>query len=307
MKAMAITSFGSPEVLKLTEMKQPQAGPGTVRVRVKAAGVLPFDCGLREGTIGYAHQQRFPMIPGNEFAGVIDQVGEGVNQFAVGMEVLGFSLLHSYAEYIVVDANQIVIKPEGMPWEVAGGFSGNGQGAHMALKSVGIKEGDTVLIHAAAGGFGTFACQLAKAWGAAAVIGTASESNHEYLRSIGVIPVAYGAGLVERVRRIAPQGIDAAVDAAGHEALRASAQLVHNKERIRTMVSDETAVELGIPLLSGTRTAARLQELVDLYMEGFIRIHIREVYPLHEAPEAHRLVETGHGRGKVILLVGEQH
>lgn len=307
MKAMAITSFGSPEVLKLTEMKQPQAGPGTVRVRVKAAGVLPFDCGLREGTIGYAHQQRFPMIPGNEFAGVIDQVGEGVNQFAVGMEVLGFSLLHSYAEYIVVDANQIVIKPERMPWEVAGGFSGNGQGAHMALKSVGIKEGDTVLIHAAAGGFGTFACQLAKAWGAAAVIGTASESNHEYLRSIGVIPVAYGAGLVERVRRIAPQGIDAAVDAAGHEALRASAQLVHNKERIRTMVSDEAAVELGIPLLSGTRTAARLQELVDLYMEGFIRIHIREVYPLHEAPEAHRLVETGHGRGKVILLVGEQH
>lgn len=307
MKAMAITSFGPPEVLKLTEMKQPQAGPGTVRVRVKAAGVLPFDCGLREGTIGYAHQQRFPMIPGNEFAGVIDQVGEGVNQFVVGMEVLGFSLLHSYAEYIVVDADQIVIKPERMPWEVAGGFSGNGQGAHMALKSVGIKEGDTVLIHAAAGGFGTFACQLAKAWGAAAVIGTASESNHEYLRSIGVIPVAYGAGLVERVRRIAPQGIDAAVDAAGPEALRASAQLVNNKERIRTMVSDEAAVELGIPVLSGTRTAARLQELVDLYMEGFIRIHIREVFPLHEAQEAHRLVETGHGRGKVILLVGEQH
>ncbi|MBX4147993.1 NADP-dependent oxidoreductase [Paenibacillus lautus] len=307
MKAMAITSFGPPEVLKLTEMKQPQAGPGSVRVRVKAAGVLPFDCGVRNGTIGYVRQQRFPMIPGNEFAGVIDQVGEGVDQFAVGMEVLGFSLLHCYAEYVVVDADQIVIKPERMPWEIAGGFSGNGQGAHMALKSVGIEEGDTVLIHAAAGGFGTFACQLAKAWGAAAVIGTASERNHEYLRSIGVIPVAYGAGLVERVRRIAPQGIDAAVDAAGPEALRASAQLVHNKERIRTMVSDETAVELGIPVLSGTRTAARLQELVDLYMESYIRIHIREVFPLHEAPEAHRLVETGHGRGKVILLVGEQH
>ncbi|WP_194543236.1 NADP-dependent oxidoreductase [Paenibacillus sp. JZ16] len=306
MKAMAITSFGPPEVLKLTEMKQPQAGPGTVRVRVKAAGVLPFDCGVRNGTIGYVPQQRFPMIPGNEFAGVIDQVGEGVDQFAVGMEVLGFSLLHCYAEYVVVDADQIVIKPERMPWEIAGGFSGNGQGAHMALKSVGIEEGDTVLIHAAAGGFGTFACQLAKAWGAAAVIGTASERNHEYLRSIGVIPVAYGAGLVERVRRIAPQGIDAAVDAAGPEALRASAQLVHNKERIRTMVSDETAVELGIPVLSGTRTAARLQELVDLYMESYIRIHIREVFPLHEAPEAHRIVETGHGRGKVILLVGEQ-
>lgn len=305
MKAMAITTFGPPEVLKLMEMKQPQAGPGSVRVRVKAAGVLPFDCGLREGTIGYAQRQSFPIIPGNEFAGVIDQVGEGVNQFAAGMEVLGFSLFHSYAEYIVVNADQIVVKPESMSWEVAGGFSGNGQGAKMALESVGIHEGDTVLIHGAAGGFGTFACQLAKAWGAGVVIGTASERNHEYLRSIGVRPVQYGDGLVDRVRVIAPQGIDASVDAAGPEALRASVQLVQNKERIRTMVSDEAAMELGVPLISGTRTAVSLQGLVDLYAKGLIRIHIREAYQLHEAPEAHRLIETGHGRGKVVLLVSD--
>ena len=143
--------------------------------------------------------------------------------------------------------------------------------------------------------------------GARTVIGTASESNHEYLRSIGVIPVAYGAGLVERVRRIAPQGIDVAVDATGPEALRASAQLVNNKERIRTMVSDEVAVELGIPVLSGTRTALDCKSWwICIWRVSFGFIFER-CFRRDEAQEAHRLVETGHGRGKVILLVGEQH
>lgn len=303
MKAMAVTTFGPPEVLTLMEMETPSAGPGTVRVRVKAAGVLPFDCGVREGTISYVRNKALPIIPGNEFAGVIDQVGEEVEGFEAGMEVLGFSLFNSYAEYIVVSADQIVKKPPHMPWEIAGGLSGNGQGAHMALKAIGIKHGDTVIIHGAAGGFGTWACQLAKGWGARTVIGTASGANHDYLRSLGVIPVHYGEGLVERVRAIAPQGVDAALDAAGAESLRASVELVPDKKRIRTMVASETADELGVPALEGTRSAARLQELTDLYEEGAIRIHLRQTFPLALAEEAHRLVETGHGRGKVVLTL----
>ncbi|CAM3272828.1 MULTISPECIES: NADP-dependent oxidoreductase [Paenibacillus] len=303
MKAMAVSTFGPPEVLTLMEMENPSAGPGTVRVRVKAAGVMPFDCRVREGTISYVRNKPLPIIPGNEFAGVIDQVGEGVEGFEAGMEVLGFSLFNSYAEYIVVSADQIVTKPPYMPWDIAGGLSGNGQGAHMALKAIGIGHGDTVIIHGAAGGFGTWACQLAKRWGAKVVIGTASEANHDYLRSLGVIPVHYGEGLVKRVRAIAPQGVDAALDAAGAEALRASVELVPDKKRIRTMVASETADELGVPALEGMRSAARLQELTDLYEEGAVRIHLRQTYPLALAQEAHRLVETGHGRGKVVLTL----
>jgi NADPH:quinone reductase-like Zn-dependent oxidoreductase len=242
-------------------------------------------------------------VPGNEFAGIIDQVGEDVTNFSIGHEVLGFTILNCYAEYLVVPAAQIVIKPKTMPWEVAGGFSGNGQGAHMALKELGIGKGDTILIHAAAGGLGTFAIQLAKAWGASTIIGTASKGNHDYLRSLGTIPVDYAEGLMDQIRAIAPGGVDAALDAAGPEALQASVELVKNKDRIRTMVSFELADKLGIPLLSGTRSSARLSDLTHLYTSGKLRIHIRKTFPLHHAADAHREVESGHGRGKVVLKV----
>ncbi|MEH7238536.1 NADP-dependent oxidoreductase [Bacillus sp. JJ1562] len=303
MKAVAFTSFGKPEVLRIMELDEPQAGPTEVRVRVKTAGVMPYDCGVRNGEILLRKTITFPLIPGNEFAGIIDQIGEGIDGFAIGDEVLGFSLLNSYAEYVVVSSDQIVKKPQNMPWEVAGGFSGNGQGAHMALKELDIKHGDTVLIHAAAGGLGTFAVQLAKAWGAETIIGTASEANHDYLRSLGAIPVAYGEGLVESLRTLSPGGIDAALDGAGPEALRASIEVVKDRSRIRTMLADDVARELGIPILSGTRTNERLSELVDLYATGNIQIHFRKILPLDFAAEAHRLVGSGHGRGKVVLTV----
>ncbi|HZG17929.1 MAG TPA: NADP-dependent oxidoreductase [Candidatus Bathyarchaeia archaeon] len=303
MKAMGFSAFGPAEVLQLMELETPHAGKGEVRIRTKTAGVLPFDCKLRSGWTPSGIELKFPVVPGNEFAGIIDQVGEGVDGFAVGDEVMGFSLLNSYAEYLVVSANQIVPKPGNMPWETAGGFSGNGQGAHMALKELGIKKGDTVLIHAAAGGLGTFSIQLAKAWGATTVIGTASQSNHDYLRSLGAVPVSYGEGLAERLRLVAPEGVDAVLDAAGPEALLASIELVKDKSRIRTMVSFEMADQLGIPQISGTRSSERLAELVDLYNKGMVDIHIRRKFPLHQAADAHREVERGHGRGKVILTI----
>ncbi|MBB6672061.1 NADP-dependent oxidoreductase [Cohnella nanjingensis] len=304
MRAMAAVSFGSPEVLTLIELPDPQAGPGEVRVRVMAAGVMPFDCGIRRGEPPASLKPRLPVVPGNEFAGVIDQVGDGVTDFAAGDEVLGFTMLNGYAEYVTVGADQIVRKPPGMPWAVAGGFSGNTQGAHMALRALDVGAGDTVLIHGAAGGLGTAAIQVALAWGAKTVIGTASEPNHDYLRSLGAIPVRYGDGLAERVREIAPDGVDAVLDAAGPEALQASVALVKDLNQIRTMVSFELAQALGVPSLSGTRTAERLRGLVDLYALGKLKIHLRQVLPLHRAADAHRMVESGHGRGKIVLSVG---
>ncbi|WP_370639034.1 zinc-binding dehydrogenase [Cohnella sp. REN36] len=190
-----------------------------------------------------------------------------------------------------------------MPWTVAGGFSGNTQGAHLALQALGVGAGDTLLIHGAAGGLGTSAIQIALAWGAKKVIGTASEANHDYIRGLGAIPVRYGEGLIDRVREAAPEGVDAALDAAGPEALRASLALVRDRNRIRTMVSSALAEELGIPPLQGTRTAERLAELVKLHTQGKLDIHLRRVLPLREAAEAHRELEHGHGRGKLVLAV----
>lgn len=304
MRAMGFFQIGPPDVLQQLELDRPSVGPGEVRIRVKAVGVLPFDCKLRSGFISLGGKSsEFPIVPGNEFAGIVDQIGVGVKNISIGQEVLGFGLLNSYAEYLTVRADQVVPKPSHMPWEVAGGFSGNGQGAHMAISDLNISEGDTVLIHAAAGGFGTFAVQLARLRGAKLIIGTASERNHDYLRALGVIPVSYGAGLEERVSMVAPDGVDAALDAAGPSALEASLRLVKHKERIRTMVSMDLAHQLGIPPLKGERSADRLQELVELYTLGKLKIHIRKSFPLDQAVEAHREVESGHGRGKVVLVV----
>lgn len=302
MKAVAFSAYGGPEVLQLVEAELSQAGVGQVRVRIKAAGVQPFDCAVRSGWNPPGMTVRFPQTIGNEFAGVVDQVGEGVTGFSVGSEVFGWSLLACYAEYVVVSADQIVTKPREMPWEVAGVMSASGQTAHTALQALGVGQGDTVLIHAAAGGVGTFAVQLARAWGAT-VIGTASAGNHEYLRSLGAIPVSYGDGLVERMRTLAPEGVDAALDAAGRDALYASVALVNDKDRIGTLVDFELAEQLGVRLIRSQRSVARLAELVALYTQGKLHIHIRKTFPLHQASDAHREVEAGHGRGKVVLTV----
>ncbi|MBB3129084.1 NADPH:quinone reductase-like Zn-dependent oxidoreductase [Paenibacillus rhizosphaerae] len=305
MKAITFNRLGPPDVLQLTELPVPSARPGTVRVRVKTAGVMPIDAKVRSGVVPYAQSHPFPIIPGNEFAGMIDEVGDGVSEFARGEEVIGFTTFGGYAEYVVVSSDQLVRKPEAMPWETAGGFTGNGQGAHMALEAIRIQPGDTVLIHGAAGGLGTFAVQLALAWGAGRVIGTASVAHHEHLRRLGAIPLGYGEGLAARVRAIAPAGVDAALHAGGGDdpILQASVDLVQDFSRIVAMVPSVQAQTLGIRQLTGTRSKERLTELVRIYSEGKVDISIRKVVPLDQAQDAHREIESGHGRGKIILSV----
>lgn len=304
MKASAFRTFGGPEVMEVMSFPDPLPGPGQVRIRVKTAGVQHFDCSVRSGWTPQGVAIRLPQIPGNEFAGIVDQVGEGATGFPVGSEVLGFGLLNSYAEYVVAGTDQLVVKPGTMTWEEAGGLTGNGQGAYIALKAIGVGPGDTVLIHGAAGSLGAFSVQLAKEWGAGTIIGTASESNHEYVRSLGAIPVTYGEGLVERVRALAPNGVDAAFDTAGAEAVRASVELVRDRKRIATFAAHELIEELGLCVVRTQRTAARLAELVDLHGKGKLRILIRQTFPLEQAGDAHRLIETRHGRGKIVLTIG---
>jgi NADPH:quinone reductase-like Zn-dependent oxidoreductase len=254
-RAMAFSEPGPPEVLRPVDVEPPRAGPGQVRVRVRAAGVQPADCAVRSGrSVPPGATVRPPQIVGNELAGVIDQIGEGVTGWAVGDEVIGFTTLGAYAELVAIDALQIAAKPAEMPWEQAGAISASGQTAHTALRELGVGEGETVLVHAAAGGVGTMAVQLAAAWGAR-VIGTASERNHDDLRSLGATPVAYGDGLVERVRALAPNGVDAALDAIGGDALAASLQLVADRSRIGTIVDFAAVGRLGVRGI-GTRRSA---------------------------------------------------
>ncbi|MEU7486190.1 NADP-dependent oxidoreductase [Streptomyces sp. NPDC042319] len=303
MKAAAIRSFGGPEVVELLDVATPAAGPGEVRVRMRAAGVQPADCAVRGGWAPPGQELSFPQRIGNEFAGVVDQVGEGAAGFPVGSEVLGWALLAAHAEYVVVPVDQIVPKPAAMPWPVAGALSASGQTAHTGLERLEVGPGDTLLVHAAAGGVGTVAVQLARAYGAT-VIGTAGPRNHDYLRSLGAIPVAHGAGLADRVRELAPQGVTAALDGAGGEAVDVSVELVGDRRRIGTLVAFDRVAELGVLGLFAQRSTERLRQLTALWADGGLHIEIARTYPLAEAAEAHRAVETRHVRGKIALVAG---
>jgi enoyl reductase len=304
-RAVVFASYGDADVLHTIDTDPPQPDPGQLRVRVMAAGVQPFDCLFRSGAAHQWMPARFPQRLGNEFAGVVDAVGDDVTGWSVGDGVIGWSAWPAAsAEHVAVGAEQLVAKPAGMPWAEAGALSASGQTAATALAKLGVGKDDTVLIHAAAGGVGTFAVQLARTRGAV-VIGTASRRNHDYLRSLGATPVEYGDGLAARARGAALAGVDAALDLSGTmEALRASLELVRDKARIGTTAWQPAADELGIRRLSTERSAARLAELTDLYAKGALRVVIQQAYPLEQAADAHRAVETGHVRGKIVLTTG---
>ncbi|MER8235261.1 NADP-dependent oxidoreductase [Streptomyces sp. NPDC094049] len=302
MLAAAIHAFGGPEELKVTEVDTPRPAPGEVRVRVRAAGVQAYDCAVRAGWNPPGMTLAFPQVLGNDFAGVVDELGEGVTGFSVGDEVLGWAVLSCYAQYLVVPAEQVVSKPANMPWTEAGAFSASAQTAHTALKALEVGPGDTLLVHAAAGGVGTITVQLAREWGAT-VIGTAGEHNHAYLRSLGAIPVTYGEGLADRVRALAPQGVTAVLDCIGGEALDVSVALVEDRARIATLVDFGRVEELGVRAVFSQRSAERLRELTEVYGRNRLRVEISRVLPLDAAADAHRDVETGHVRGKVVLSV----
>jgi len=306
MQAVVFDEYGAPDVLRLCDLPLPEAGAGEVRVRVRAAGVQPADCATRSGWfaqrgIGMAP---FPRQLGNEFAGVVDAVGDDVASFIAGDEVIGWTSANAYAEAVVVPVRQLVRKPVMMSWAVAGALSASGQTAHTAVEALAIRRGDTVLVHGAAGGVGTIAVQLARLRGAH-VIGTASRENHDYLRALGAEPVLYGPDLAQRVRTLAPHGVHAALDGSGRGALDASIELGIDPSRIGTLVDFEDVQRLGVQGIRSERSRERLQALVDLHDAGLLRVHVRDIYPLAHAAVAHRDVENGHGRGKVVLMVYE--
>ncbi len=302
-RTVVFDAYGGPEVLRIVEEQPAPPDPGTVRVQVRAAGVQPFDCLFRSGAAHAFVPARFPQRLGNEFAGVIDAVGAGVDGWATGDAVLGWAMLSSYAEHVVVDPAQIVHRPASMPWVEAGVLSASGQTADSALDQLGVGSGETLLVHGASGGVGSFAVQLAVARGAT-VIGTARPANAAYLGDLGARPVAYGDGLADRVRVLAPR-VDAALDASGtDEALQASLALGIDPARIGTTAYSPAAASLGVRRLGTERSADRLAGLTGQYAAGALRVEVRP-YPLAAAADAHRAVETRHVRGKIVLVTEE--
>ncbi|MET9563373.1 NADP-dependent oxidoreductase [Streptomyces tauricus] len=303
MKAIVFDAFGGTEVLHEAEIEVPQPGPGQVRVQVKAVGVNPVDGKIRSGIMEAIFPTTLPAVPGGEIAGIVDALGEGVDRFKVGDEVLGWSETGSYAEYALADATVLAPKPAGLDWTHAAALPVASDGADRVLDLLDVKAGETLLIHGASGALGTVAVQLAVARGAR-VIGTAGPANQKYVTSLGATALVYGDGLVERVRALAPNGVDAVFDAAGKGALEDSITLRGGTDRIVT-TADFRARELGIVFAEGPqrRSATRLAELARKAADGELVITVGATYPLAEAAKAQQTSDTGHGRGKLVLTI----
>ncbi|MFF0269977.1 NADP-dependent oxidoreductase [Kribbella sp. NPDC004536] len=300
-KVVVFAEYGEPEVLQVIETDDPVPGAGEVRIRVAAAGVQPFDAAYRRGTFAQYRPAPIPARLGNEVAGIVDSVGPGVAHVRVGEEVIAFVDSIGYADTVIAPASQLAAKPAEMPWVEAGVLSASGQTADTALDELAIGEGDCLLVHAAAGGVGSFAVQLATARGAT-VIGTASERNHEYLTGLGATPVSYGPGLADRVRKLAPGGITAALDCVGGEANDVSLELLGVPDRAVTIADWTAEQRLGVRRIGTERSADRLNKLLSQYAAGRLVVPIWKQFSLADAHLAHREIETGHVRGKIALV-----
>ncbi|MER7620759.1 NADP-dependent oxidoreductase [Streptomyces sp. NPDC126503] len=311
MEAIVYEEFGGSEVLRhVTDAAVPEPGPGEVRVEVVAAGVNPVDWKRRYGWVEEFYPTTFPAVPGLEFAGRVDALGAGAAEatgLAVGDEVFGWTKTGAYARYALADL--VLPKPAGLSWEAAASLPVAGETARRVLNLIGVRAGETLFLHGAAGVVGTVAAQLAAADGIT-VVGSASEGNHAYLRELGVLPVAYGDGLAERVRAAAPQGVDAVFDAAGHGVLPVAIGLLGGegraaKERIVTIASPDAA-EHGIAFsgLMADRESVRswLTAQARAAAGGTLRVRLAETLPLKEAARAQDLSESGHARGKLVLV-----
>ena len=305
-KAIQFAEYGAPEVLQLVDVPEPQAGPGQVRLAVRATGVNPFETKVRRGLMAQAGPRELPSGLGSELAGVVDQVGEGVTAWAVGDEVLGASTTPAYAELALADPGALVGKPPELDWVTAAAVPIGARTAYRVLEQLHVGAGDVLLIHAAAGAVGLFAIQFATARGAT-VIGTASDSNHDFVRSLGATPVAYGDGLRERVLAIAPDGVDAVLDASGRGELPLSIELAGGTERVITIAAPDAAAH-GVTFSGGggggpgVDVSAAIPTAVELIAAGRMQVPIWKTYPLAQAAEAHAESEGGHLRGKIVLL-----
>jgi NADPH2:quinone reductase len=306
-KAVRFDRYGDREVLYVADIDKPVPGAGEVLVEVRAAGINPGEVGIRSGALHERFPATFPSGEGSDLAGVVVEVGDGVSEFAVGDEVLGFSFQRSsHATHTVVPVDQLIPKPAELSWEVAGSLYVVGATAYAAVRAVDPQPGETVAVSAAAGGVGSLVVQLL-ALRDARVLGIASAGNADWLRAHSVVPIEYGnglAGLADRLRQAAPDGIDAFIDLFGPDYVQLAIDLGVAPQRIDTIISFEKAAEVGAKTEGSAEasTTAVLSEIAGLISSGAVDFDVAATYPLDRVVDAYAELEQRHTHGKIVLL-----
>jgi NADPH:quinone reductase-like Zn-dependent oxidoreductase len=291
-------------VLKVVNVERPVPGPGEVLVRVKAAGINPGEAKIRQGLLAERFPATFPSGQGSDLAGIVEELGPGVEGLAVGDEVLGFTDQRaSQAELVTTPADNVVHRPSNVSWEAAGSLFVVGSTAYAAVRAVGVSEGDTVVVSGAAGGVGSIAVQLARNAGAT-VIGLASEPNHQWLIDHGVVPVTHGEGVADRIRATAGAQVDAFIDTFGEGYVELALELGVRPERIDTIVDFAAERKYGVKTDGNAAGAngAVLEGLAASISKGLLEVPIARVFPLSAVADAYRDLARGHTRGKIVLV-----
>ncbi|WP_428957003.1 NADP-dependent oxidoreductase [Streptomyces sp. cg35] len=303
MKAVRFHEYGGVDVLRVEEVERPVPGPGQVLVEVRAAGIQPGETHIRVGALHGRWPATFPSGQGSDLAGVVVEAGPEVRGFAVGDEVLGFTHNRaSQAEFVVVDDVNLVARPKGLPWEVAGALYVAGTTAYACVFAVDPGPADTIVVSGAAGGVGAFAVQLARRRGAT-VIGLASERNHAWLEKHGVVPVTYGEGVAERIRQAAGGHVDAFIDTFGEGYVDLAVELGVRPDRINTIRDWQAAARIGARTHGegSAACAVVIGELARLAARGELEVPIARTYPLDQVRDAFRELERRHTHGKIVL------
>jgi len=303
-RAVRFDEYGDGDVLYIADVEIPEPAAGEVIVEVRAAGINPGETAIRAGALKERFPATFPSGQGSDLAGVVSTTGDGVTEFAFGVEVLGWSWRRSsHAEYVAVPVTQLIRKPAQLSWEVAGSLYVVGCTAYAAVRAVDAGQGDTVVVSAAAGGVGTVAVQLLRTKGAT-VLGIASQRNHDWLAAHGVIPVAYGDGLAERLQAAAPNSIDAFLDLFGPQYVELAVELGVASDRIETITARDKAQELGTKAQGSgdASTTDVLSEMAALVASGQIELPISATYPLEQVRDAFAQLEQRHTHGKIVLI-----
>ena len=302
-RAVRFDKYGGLEVLQVVEVDRPTPGPGKVLVRVKAAGINPGEASIRKGMYADRWPATFPSGQGSDLAGIVAEVGADVANVAIGDEIIGFTNdRSSQAEFVLVESGNLVPRPAKVSWEQAGSLFVAGTTAYAAVRSVALSAGDTVVVSGAAGGVGSIAVQLARNAGAK-VIGLSSEANHNWLADHGVIPVAYGDGVEERIRAASEGKVDSFVDTFGGGYVELALELGVAPNRIDTIIDFAAAAKYGVKTEGNHEgaTADVLAQLAGLLAAGRLEIPIAKVYPLAEVRDAYRELDQRHTRGKIVL------
>jgi NADPH:quinone reductase-like Zn-dependent oxidoreductase len=303
MKAVRFAAYGDVTVLDVVDVPVPEPGAGQLLVAVQAAGINPGEAKIREGLLHSRFPATFPSGEGSDFAGIVTTTGPGVTAFATGAEVIGYTDNRaSHAEYVLAEAGHLTSKPAAVPWEVGGVLYVAGCTAYAAVRSVSLAPGDTVVVAGAAGGVGSIAVQLARLAGAE-VVGLAGPVQHDWLRSKGVSPVTYGAGVAERIRVAAPK-TDAFIDTVGGDYVQLALDLGVRPDRIDTIANFAAVREYGVRAEGNAAGAGPevLAELAELIAADKVEVPIAASFPLDAVRDAYLLLAQGHTRGKIVLV-----